>query len=111
MVNVPESLPVTEIRIDAVGQLLVQVEASAHARKALSYVYRMANGTRWNNDADTLFHLATTGMQIAERYGEIERAAREECGLALELRPGTQWVNVSRSDQATVAGKYGRHAT
>jgi hypothetical protein len=100
-----EQVWIRSIRIDGGGVL--QVEPALSPGQDLSYIWRTADGVRWNDRSGTLHPVDGSSSDQARWMRRIVEAVRGEYGIDLVIRDQTFWRNVPSNliDELSVAAR------
>src|SRR5690349_9788126 len=86
-------VPVDEVAISAEGRLVVCPRLTD--AEDFAYIWREANGVRWDAASRTLTTLSDPQPDQLAWLSRIIDAARNEYGCILVATPETRWSNVS----------------
>lgn len=92
---------ISKVVIEASGRLLVCPELS-EGRSTYEYIYREANGLRWDRQAQALHAHEPTRWKHEELMLHIAATLRECCDEELFFDQGTQWIGVEPEIQGAL---------
>ena len=88
-----EQRAISKVVIEEGGRLLVCPKLSAE-RSSYEYIYREANGLRWDRQENALHAYEPTRWKHVELLMHIAATLRECCDEELIFDQDTQWVGV-----------------
>jgi hypothetical protein len=74
------------------GQL--SVRPSLEAGEDMAFIWRAANGVRWDAAQRRLVHVPDSSPDPAAWFGRIISASRDEYGYQLAITQATRWIGV-----------------
>jgi hypothetical protein len=67
---------------------------SIAAREDMEFIWRMANGVRWDSGNRRLVHVPDSAPDAVAWFGRFLAASRGEYGYQLTITPETRWIGV-----------------
>jgi hypothetical protein len=84
---------VSQVIVEPKAGLLVVLQGDG--LKPYEYIYREANGLRWNNERRAVHAYEPSRWEHAELLRHVAHTVREAFGEELLLSPSTEWVGIS----------------
>jgi hypothetical protein len=91
---------IARILIDSAGRLFVAPDSEP--TESYEYIYREANGLRWDRGMKALFAYEPTRWKHEELLQHIDATLRSCCDEVLCFTERTEWVGVSPALQGTL---------
>jgi hypothetical protein len=88
-------VPISSVEIDSAGSLFVRPKTD----RSYEYIYREANGLRWDGHKRTLHAYEPARWEPAELLQHMATTLRECCDEALVFAGSTSWDGVSAEMQ------------
>jgi hypothetical protein len=72
----------------------LSVRPSLEAGEDMAFIWRAANGVRWDAAQRRLVHVPDSSPDSAAWFGRILSASRDEYGYQLAVTQATRWIGV-----------------